>query len=156
RLEIDRSIESRKQSEQLAELRQLAVRDRDAVAHTGRAELLALHQCVEYRTFVLAGNLCGACGELLQGLLLAVDLQRRNNCIERDDVGKRHGTFPENLRTRLNWPNHRSAAGVCTSPDRISARLHAKPYSNRGCLATASLRAAEHREVAVPRQWPSC
>jgi hypothetical protein len=34
----------------------------------------------------------------LQRLLLAVDLQRRNYRIERDDVGERHGTFPESLR----------------------------------------------------------
>src|SRR6266550_4200333 len=43
RLKIDRPIEARKQAYQFLQLRQLAVRDRNAVADAGAAELLTLH-----------------------------------------------------------------------------------------------------------------
>jgi hypothetical protein len=46
----------------------------------------------------VAGDLRRLGGELLQRLLLAIDLQRRNDRIERDDVCERHGTLPEALR----------------------------------------------------------
>ena len=59
RLEIDRPLQPRKQPEQLVELRQLAVRNGDAVADAGRAELLALQQDFEDRALALAGELGG-------------------------------------------------------------------------------------------------
>ena len=95
RLEIDRPLEPREQSEQLAELGQLAVRNGDAVADAGRAELLALLQDLEDRPLALAGELAGLGGELLQDLLLSVDLERRNNGIGRDEIGEQHGPVPE-------------------------------------------------------------
>src|SRR6266508_815670 len=94
RLEIDGSFEACKEPEQLVELRQLAVRYGDAVADAGRAELLALLQDLEDRAFTLAGEFGRLAGKLEQRLLLAVDLQRRNDGIRRDEIGEQHGIFP--------------------------------------------------------------
>src|SRR5215469_16038644 len=95
RLELHRPFESRKQSEQLVELRQLAVRNGDAVTDAGRTELLALLKNLENRPLALAAELGGLGGQLLQNLLLAVDLQRRNDGIRRDEIGEQHGPFSE-------------------------------------------------------------
>ena len=84
RLEIDRPVEPREQPEQPLQLGELAMRDGDTVADAGRAELLALHENLEDRALVLTGQLRGLGGELLQGLLLAVNPQRRNDGIVRD------------------------------------------------------------------------
>src|SRR4029079_9485678 len=110
RFEIDRPFQPCKQAEQLVELRKLAVRYRDAVADSGGAELFALHQRFENRLFAMAGNLRGLGGKLLQRLLLAVDPQRRNDRIERDNVGKRHGTFSRIETLRTSEPPHQSRA----------------------------------------------
>ena len=58
-LEVDRLVEAREQAEQAVELRQLAVRDGDAVADAGRAEALALQQRLEDRALVEAGEARG-------------------------------------------------------------------------------------------------
>ena len=94
RLEIDPAGQAGKQAEQLVELRQLAVRDRDAVADAGLAELLPLQQTLEKAALVLPGQLGCAGGKLLQRLLLAIDLERRHDGIGRDEIGERHGTLP--------------------------------------------------------------
>ena len=91
RLEIDRLVQPREQAEQPTELRQLAVRNGDAIADAGRAELLALQQHFEDRALVLAGQFGRARGQLLDRLLLAVDLERRNDRVRRDEIGERHG-----------------------------------------------------------------
>src|SRR5215831_903775 len=93
RLELHGLFESRKQSKQLVELRQLAVRNGDAVTDAGRTELLALLQNLENRPLALAAELGGLGGQLLQNLLLAVDLQRRNDGIRRNEIGEQHGPF---------------------------------------------------------------
>jgi hypothetical protein len=54
-----------------------------------------LHQDLENGAFVLAGKFRGLGGEFLQRLLLAIDLQRRNDRIGRHETGERHGTFPK-------------------------------------------------------------
>src|SRR5262245_17988846 len=92
-LELDGPFESRKQSEQLVELRQLAVRNGDTVTDAGRTELLALLQNLENRSVALAAELGGLGGQLLQNLLLAVDLERRNDGVRRDEIGEQHGPF---------------------------------------------------------------
>src|SRR4051794_11725348 len=79
RLEVDRTLEPREQAEQLLEVGQLAVRDRDAIAHASRAELLALHQGFEYQPLVQPGELRGTPRELLDRLLLAIHLERRDH-----------------------------------------------------------------------------
>src|SRR5262245_17260414 len=93
RLEIDGPFEPRKQTEQLIELGQLTVRNRDAVAHAGRTELLALLQRLQNGPLGLAAELGSLRGQLLQDLLLAVDLQCRNDGIGRDKIGEEHGPF---------------------------------------------------------------
>ena len=45
--------------------------------------------------FALAAEFGRLGGELLQDLLLAVDLQRRNDGIGRDEIGEQHGPVPE-------------------------------------------------------------
>src|SRR5262249_10647609 len=92
RLELDRPIEPGEQPEQPFELRQLAMRDGDAVADAGGAELLALLQDLEDLALALAGELGGACRELLDRLLLAVDLKRGNDRLRRNEIGERHMT----------------------------------------------------------------
>ena len=90
RLEIDRPVEPGEQSEQPGQSGHLAVRNGDAVADRGRAELFALHQDVENRPLVLSAEHGRARGKLLQHLLLAVDLERRENRVWRDQIVERH------------------------------------------------------------------
>ncbi len=97
RLEIDRPLQPREQAEHLAELGQLAVRDGDAIADAGRAELLALQQDFQDRPFALSGERRRLGGDLLQRLLLPVDLQGRDDRVRRDEIGGRHGT----VRSRI-------------------------------------------------------
>src|SRR6185369_5466564 len=91
RFEIDRTLQPRKQTEQPAELRQLAVRYSHAVPDARGTELLALQQNLEDRFFALARQFGGAGGKFLQRLLLAVDLERRDDRGWRDEIGERHG-----------------------------------------------------------------
>src|SRR5438874_2095478 len=65
----------------------------DAVAHAGRTKLLALLQRLQDGPLALAAELGSLRGQLLQDLLLAVDLQCRNNGIWRDKIGEKHGPF---------------------------------------------------------------
>src|SRR5215468_4601300 len=95
RLELHGPFETRKQSEQLIELRQLAVRNGDAVTDAGRTELLALLQNLQDRPLALAAELGGLGGQLLQNLLLAVYLERRKESIRRDEINKQNGHFSE-------------------------------------------------------------
>ena len=90
RLEIDRTIEPRKQPEQARQMRHLAVRYGDAIADGGRAQLLPLHQRFEDRALVLAGQHSGARGNLLQRLLLVVDFERRKDRVRGDQINERH------------------------------------------------------------------
>ena len=69
RLEIDRPLQPREQSEQAAEFRQLAMRDRHAIAHRGGTELLALQQNFQNRALALTRELGRAGGEFLDRLL---------------------------------------------------------------------------------------
>jgi hypothetical protein len=96
------------------------VRNGDAATHAGRAEFLALLQCLQHRALALAGQLRGLGSELLQDLLFAVDLQRRNDRIGRDEIGEQHGPFPE------NWER----SGEISS-DRASQRR--RTISTRSC-----------------------
>jgi hypothetical protein len=66
----------------------------DAVADRGGAELLALQEHLEHGTFVLPRQLGGLGREFLKRLLLAVDLQCRENRLGRDQIGNRHGSLP--------------------------------------------------------------
>src|ERR1700745_1048042 len=91
RVKIDRPLEARKQSEQSRQIRHFPVRNGNAVADRGGAELFPLHQDVEYRSFALPAQQGGARGQLLQHLLLIIDLERRKNRVWRDQIGERHG-----------------------------------------------------------------
>src|SRR5262249_38402152 len=102
-LELHGSLESRKQSEQLVELRQLAVRNGDAVTNAGRTELLALLQNLKNRSLALAAELGGLGGQLLQRLLLGVDFERRKEGFRRDEIGEKHGLFPKGLEAQGGW-----------------------------------------------------
>src|SRR5262249_725497 len=93
RLEIDRTIEPGKQAKDLFQLRQLAGGDGKAITDRGSAELLPLQQHFENRALVLPGQLGGLGRELLQGLLLAVDFQCRENRLGRDQISNRHWAF---------------------------------------------------------------
>src|SRR5262245_32434548 len=86
RFELHRTVEPGEQAEQMVELGQLAVRYGYAVADSGRAELLALQQNLEDRALALPGELGGAGRQLLERLLLAVDLERRNDSARRDEI----------------------------------------------------------------------
>src|SRR3954468_9884322 len=94
RFEIDWTIETREQAEDLFQLGQLAVGNGDAVADRGGAELFALQEHLENGTLVLPGQLGGLGREFLKRLLLAVDLQCRENRLGRDQIGNRHGSLP--------------------------------------------------------------
>ena len=59
RLKVDRAVEPGEQADQLLELRQLAVGNRDAVADPRAPELLALDQRLEDQPLVLPGELRG-------------------------------------------------------------------------------------------------
>src|SRR6266852_8967158 len=109
RLEIDGSLEPCKQTEQLVELWQLAVRNGDAVTDAGRAELLALLQNLQDGALALTAELGGLGGQLLQDLLLAVDLERRNDGVRRDEIGEKHGPFPKGLEAQQG--RHRKGGG---------------------------------------------
>src|SRR5450755_3179804 len=93
RLEIDRALEAGKKPEQLFQLGKLAVRDGDAIADGGGSQFFALQQHLENRAFVLPGQDGGPRRQFLQRLLLAVDLQRRENRLGCDQIGNRHGAF---------------------------------------------------------------
>src|SRR5262245_1602393 len=86
RLELDRAVQPREQAEQMLELGQLAMRYGDAIADAGRAQLLALHQGLEDRALALPRELGRLGGKLLERLLLAVDLERRNHRVRRDEI----------------------------------------------------------------------
>jgi hypothetical protein len=90
RLEIDRPVKPRKQSEQPCQICHFSVRDGDAVADRRRTEFFPLHQNVKDRALVLAGQNSRTRGKLVQNLLLAVDLERRENRIRRNEIDKRH------------------------------------------------------------------
>ena len=69
---------------------ELAVRDGDAVADSGRAQPLALQQRVEDFARRQARDLRGALAHFLQRLLLAVDAQRGKDRVGRKKVGQCH------------------------------------------------------------------
>ena len=69
------------------------MRDGDAIADRGGAELLPLQQDLENRALILPGKAGCPRRQLLQRLLLAVDLQSWENRLGCDQVGNRHGAF---------------------------------------------------------------
>src|SRR5499433_1449222 len=121
RLELHGPFEARKQSEQLVELRQLAVRNGDAVTDAGRTELLALLQNLENRSLALAAELGGLGGQLLQRLLLAVDLERRNDGVRRDEIGEKHGPFPKGLEAQQGLASQRRRT-ISTRREAVNGR----------------------------------
>src|SRR5580704_12864747 len=100
RLEIDRPVEPREQSEQAAEVRHLAVRNGDAVADGRGAELFALHQDLENGLLALAGQHGGARRKLVQRLLLVVDLERRQDRVRCNEIVERHES---DLKAKVTW-----------------------------------------------------
>jgi hypothetical protein len=100
RLEIDRPIEPREQSEQPAEIRHLAVGNGDAVADSRGAELFALHQDLENGLLALAGEHRGTRRELVQRLLLIVDLEGGQDRVRCDEIGERHES---DLKAKVTW-----------------------------------------------------
>ena len=90
RFKVDGPFQAGKQAKQLVELRELAMGDGNAVADAGRAELLPLQQRLENHPLALAGQFRGAGGQFLDHLLLAGDLQCRNDRVRRHKVGERH------------------------------------------------------------------
>src|SRR5580700_11829709 len=108
RLEIDRSVEPREQSEQAAEVRHLAVGNGDAVADGRGAELFALHQDLENGLLVLAAEQGGARRELVQRLLLIVDLERGQDRVRCNEIGERHES---DLKAKVTWKADRSRGG---------------------------------------------
>ena len=91
RVEIDRAFQSREQPEQAAELRQFAVRNSDTVTHPRRTKLFPLQQDFKNCLFALPRQLGGARSKSLDSLLFVVDLERRQNGVRRNEIGKRHG-----------------------------------------------------------------
>ncbi len=75
RLEVDRRLQAGEHRLQVGQLGKLTVRDGDAVAHTGRAKPLALHEDIEDTPLGEVDQIGGAPRQLLQGLLLAGDPQ---------------------------------------------------------------------------------
>src|SRR5262249_26296826 len=121
RLELHGPFESRKQSEQLVELRQLAVRNGEAGTDASRTELLALLKNLENRALALAAELGGLGGQLLQNLLLAVDLQRRNDGIGRDEIGEQHGPFSGDSGGSA-WPASQRRRTISTRRGHVNRR----------------------------------
>src|SRR5690606_30754218 len=74
-LEIERLRQTREQAENARQAGQLAMRDGDAVADAGRAELLPLEQRLEDLALVETGHPGRLLGERLDDLLLAADLE---------------------------------------------------------------------------------
>lgn len=74
--EIDRFFEPRENSEEQLALCKLAMRQRDPVADSGRAESLALQQRVEDLARWKVGNTRRPLAQFLQHLLLGIDPQR--------------------------------------------------------------------------------
>ena len=66
RLVIDRLAQPREQAIDPRQALDLAVRDRDALAEPGRAQLLALVEARQHRRRIDAEPLAGEIGELLQ------------------------------------------------------------------------------------------
>ena len=91
RLEIDCPLEASEQSYQPAKPGHLAMRDRHAISHGRRAELLTLKQNLQNCLLALVGELRGMRGKFLDRLLLAIDFEGRDDCVRRDEVGERHG-----------------------------------------------------------------
>src|SRR5215470_12142741 len=89
-LKLDRAIQAGEQAEQMLELGQLAMRYGDSIADAGRSKLLALQQHLENGALALARQLGSARRKLLQRLLLAVDLERRNHRVRRDEIAEQH------------------------------------------------------------------
>src|SRR5262245_64313176 len=77
-LEIDWLMKPRKHAKQTPQFRQLAVRNCNAIANRGRAELFALKQDLQDSLLVLPGEFGSARGQFLNRLLLVVNLESRN------------------------------------------------------------------------------
>jgi hypothetical protein len=89
-LEVDRLGEPHKDADDALESRDLAVRDGDALAKTGRAEALALKQQIEDHALRQSGTPGSARRELLKELLLALHPERRKDRIGGDEVAEMH------------------------------------------------------------------
>ncbi len=100
RLEIDRPVEPREQSEQAGQVRHLAVGNGDAVADGRGAELFALHQDLENGLLTLAGEHGGARRKLMQRLFLVVDLERGQDRVRCNEIVERHES---DLKAKVTW-----------------------------------------------------
>ena len=120
RLEIDRLREPREQAEDAVEARELAVRDGDAAADAGRAELLALQKRIEDLALRQAGELGRLLRDRLDRLLLALALSEPITA----------SGLMRSLRSIIHSPNHvpsRRASGPARRffndpSDRVSDR----------------------------------
>ena len=95
RIKINRTIKAREHSEQFVQLRQLGMRNGDAVANAGGTKLLALLQGLRDYALILSCKRGGARRELHNSLFLAVRLERWNDRIRREEIDERHGTGSE-------------------------------------------------------------
>src|SRR5690606_10734507 len=89
-LEVDRPFEPCEEAEQPVDPGRLAMGNGNAVADAGGAEALALEQRFEDVPFVEAGQLGRMCGQLLKGLFLAIDFERRQDGLRRKQIGQSH------------------------------------------------------------------
>jgi hypothetical protein len=87
---IDRAFEAREHADDLLDVRKAAVGNGDPLPHAGGTEALALGQRFKDLAFGDTGQLCRACREFLEKLLLAVNLQRRDDRIRRKHISDVH------------------------------------------------------------------
>src|SRR5262249_41824560 len=127
--EVDRTFEARKHAEQLVELRQLSVRNSNTTPDAGRAELLPLHENLEDRPLAEPGEFRSLRGELLQGLFLAVDLQRRNDRIGRHEIVERHGLIPVSGNSSAGPSRRRTIRADSLAVNGSKARMQIAEYS---------------------------
>lgn len=77
RLEIDRGFQTSENSGYFVDVRQLAVRNGNAIAHPGRTEALTLENCFENFTLRETGQFRSLFRQNLQKLFFGAGFQRR-------------------------------------------------------------------------------
>jgi len=89
-VEINRCGETREEAVDAVDVGETAVRNGNALAETGRAQLLAAVQRFEDNTLVGSNKSGNRLGEFLQHLLLVLGLHRGKHGAGVDDVCKSH------------------------------------------------------------------
>src|SRR5258708_4501326 len=84
-------VQSCEQPVDALQVRKPAMRNCHPLADAGRTQTLALDERLQYATFRKPRQHSRAPGKLLEELLLALDLQRGNNTIRREQICDVHG-----------------------------------------------------------------